>query len=101
MINVGRPDKLQVTVNGSAVPPLGSGRVAIKDVGISAAALAARATTTAPASTTSSPAAGPHNGRRAAHDGQATPATTPLNIAAPAPVAGGAAAPSGDATPAP
>ncbi|KQS02421.1 XRE family transcriptional regulator [Sphingomonas sp. Leaf357] len=43
MINVGRPDKLQVTLNGSALPPLGSGRVAIKDVPIGAAALSARA----------------------------------------------------------
>ncbi|WP_179640862.1 helix-turn-helix domain-containing protein [Sphingomonas guangdongensis] len=42
MINVGRPDQLRVTVNGSAVPPLGDGRVAIKDVKISAAALLAR-----------------------------------------------------------
>ncbi|MDB5707453.1 MAG: hypothetical protein JWN66_4569 [Sphingomonas bacterium] len=43
MINVGRPDKLQVLLNGSAVAPLGDGAVAIKDVGISAAALTARA----------------------------------------------------------
>lgn len=43
MINVGRPDKLRVTVNGSQVAPLGDGRVAIKDVPIGAAALLARA----------------------------------------------------------
>ncbi|OQW47401.1 MAG: hypothetical protein A4S16_08780 [Proteobacteria bacterium SG_bin6] len=43
MINVGRPDKLTVTVNGSTVPPLGDGKRAIKDVEISAAALLARA----------------------------------------------------------
>ena len=43
MIHIGRPDKLAVTVNGSAVPPLGDGRVAIKDVPIGAAALLARA----------------------------------------------------------
>jgi len=42
MINIGRPDQIQVTVNGSAVPPLGTGKVAIKDVPISAAALQAR-----------------------------------------------------------
>ncbi len=42
MINVGRPDKLAVTVNGSTVAPLGSGRVAIKDVPIGAGALMAR-----------------------------------------------------------
>jgi len=45
MINVGKPDKLQVTVNGSTVPPLGDGERAIKDVEISAAALLARGTT--------------------------------------------------------
>lgn len=43
MINVGRPDKLTITVNGSQVPPLGDGRRAIKDVPIGAAALLARA----------------------------------------------------------
>jgi cytoskeleton protein RodZ len=43
MINIGRPDKLDVTVNGSKVAPLGSGKVAIKDVPINAAALLARA----------------------------------------------------------
>ncbi|MDF2493624.1 helix-turn-helix domain-containing protein [Sphingomonas sp.] len=41
-INVGRPDKLQVTLNGSALPPLGSGARPIKDVPVGAAALAAR-----------------------------------------------------------
>jgi cytoskeleton protein RodZ len=52
MINVGRPDKLQVTLNGSAVAPLGDGKVAIKNVPISAAALSARASgTPAPAAT--------------------------------------------------
>lgn len=42
MINVGRPDKLNVTVNGSAIPPLGTGERPIKDVKVGAAALAAR-----------------------------------------------------------
>lgn len=42
MINIGRPDKLRVTVNGSAVAPLGTGERAIKDVEISATALLAR-----------------------------------------------------------
>ena len=49
MINTGRPDKLAVTVNGSAVPPLGSGKVAIMNVPISAEALLARAPTAPPA----------------------------------------------------
>ena len=43
MINVGRPDKLTLTLNGSAVAPLGDGSRAIKDVPIGATALAARA----------------------------------------------------------
>ncbi len=42
MINVGRPDKLQITVNGSSVPPLGDGARAIKDVELTAASLIAR-----------------------------------------------------------
>ncbi|TPG10389.1 helix-turn-helix domain-containing protein [Sphingomonas oligophenolica] len=42
MINVGRPDKLQITLNGSSVPPLGTGDRPIKDVRVSGAAIAAR-----------------------------------------------------------
>lgn len=42
MINVGRPDKLQVTLNGSNLPPLGTGERAIKDVPVGARALAER-----------------------------------------------------------
>lgn len=52
MINVGRPDKLAVTLNGAAVPPLGTGERAIKDVRVSAPAIAARlAGTPAPTAT--------------------------------------------------
>ena len=42
MINVGRPDELIVKVDGQAVPPLGDGRRAIKDVPVDAASIAAR-----------------------------------------------------------
>lgn len=42
MINVGRPDKLTVTLNGANVPPLGTGERAIKDVNVGAPAIAAR-----------------------------------------------------------
>ena len=42
MINVGRPDKLTVTLNGSSVPALGTGERAIKDVKVGPAAIAAR-----------------------------------------------------------
>ncbi|MEO5866019.1 MAG: RodZ domain-containing protein [Sphingomonas sp.] len=86
MINVGRPDKLQVMVNGTAMAPLGTGKVAIKDVGISAAALIARpagsAVTPAVAPTTptsrAKPAARPSAGAAPRSE---IPA---LNIAAPA-----------------
>jgi transcriptional regulator with XRE-family HTH domain len=42
-INVGRPDQLRITLNGSALPPLGDGSRPIKDVKVDAASLAARA----------------------------------------------------------
>lgn len=42
MVNVGRPDKLALTVGGRAVPPLGDGKRALMDVKIGAPALLAR-----------------------------------------------------------
>jgi cytoskeleton protein RodZ len=42
MILTGRPDGLKVTVGGSEVAPLGTAEKSVKDVGISASALAAR-----------------------------------------------------------
>ncbi len=56
MINIGRPDKLQVMLNGSLVAPLGDGKVAIKDVPIGAAALQARANGTPLPTTSATPA---------------------------------------------
>jgi len=47
MINLGRPDKLTVTLNGANVAPLGTGERVIKDVPIGAAALAARSSAVA------------------------------------------------------
>ncbi len=44
MINLGRPEAVQVTINGSNVPPLGEAGRAIKDVPVSAEALMARTT---------------------------------------------------------
>jgi cytoskeleton protein RodZ len=41
-INIGRADKLAVTLNGSAAPALGTGERAIKDVRVGAPAIAAR-----------------------------------------------------------
>lgn len=51
MINLGRPEAIRVTINGSDVAPLGAPGRAIKDVPISAAALRARGTGVAPAPT--------------------------------------------------
>ncbi len=52
MINIGRADKLAVTLNGAAVPALGTGERAIKDVRVGAPAIAARlAGTPAPEAT--------------------------------------------------
>ncbi|MEO9130501.1 MAG: helix-turn-helix domain-containing protein [Sphingomonas sp.] len=85
MINVGRPDKLQVMVNGAAIPPLGNGARAIQDVPISAAALAARASAApkpTPSATPTRAASTPRATRRPAvsrPQSESTPAaiTTP------------------------
>lgn len=68
-INVGRPDKLRITINGSIVQGLDLGNKPIKDVRVSAAALTARAageptpsaspTSSASLTPTSSPTARP------------------------------------------
>jgi cytoskeletal protein RodZ len=98
MINVGRPDKIQVTLNGSAVSALGDGRVAIKDVGISAAALAARASgppqPTATATATGTPpatgtttAATPRAARQPRAQSTPAPAPAPAATAPPPPPA--------------
>ncbi|MEH3104880.1 MAG: DUF4115 domain-containing protein [Sphingomonas phyllosphaerae] len=42
MLNIGRPDQLEVAVDGRVLPPLGDGKRAMKDVGVSAEALATR-----------------------------------------------------------
>src|SRR3546814_13993169 len=42
MINVGRPDKLEVRLNDTLQPPLGDGSRALKDIGVSSAAVKAR-----------------------------------------------------------
>lgn len=73
MINVGRPDKLTVTVDGSVIPPLGTGKHAIKDVEVSAAALRARANPAAAVPGASGPATGATTG----NDGVAAPLVSP------------------------
>jgi hypothetical protein len=69
MLNIGRPDQLQVTVDGRALPPLGDGKRAMKDVGVSAEALAVR------------------------FAGPSAPAVTPSASSSPTPAASGAAVP--------
>lgn len=58
-INVGRPDKLRITVGDRVIAPLGDGSRPLKDIRISASALAGRATGTAPAPTPSASASTP------------------------------------------
>jgi cytoskeletal protein RodZ len=58
-INVGRPDKLKVTLNGSAIPPLGDGKRPIKDVAVDGASVAARLAAAPAPAASSTPAAGP------------------------------------------
>ena len=58
LINVGRPDKLTVKLNGSVLPPLGTGERAIKDVPVGAAALADRRTGTSATAAPPAPAGG-------------------------------------------
>jgi cytoskeletal protein RodZ len=108
LINIGRPDKVQVSVGGTPVAPLGDGKVAIKDVPIDAASLTARGvpvTGATPASvpTTATPAARSRpNARGASRAGRTAPsASAPLNIAAPVSVAPEPVAPATGPTPTP
>lgn len=110
MINVGRPDKLQVTVGGTQVAPLGDGKVAIKDVPIDAATLGARgaaqpnpAVAAPPTPAAPTRAASRSTASPAAHRDRAGSASVepPLNIAAPAPVAPEPTGPTPGATPKP
>jgi len=99
MINIGRPDKVQVTINGSAVPALGDGKRAIKDVPISAAALQARGTAAAPAAAPTPAAAVPNaapsrrSGSNEVPDFFRPPSDKPTASATPDPVPSPAAAP--------
>jgi len=105
MINIGRPDKVQVTINGSAVPALGDGKRPLKDVPISAAALQARGTAAAttpaaqptPAAAAPAPSAAPSQrpGSNEVPDffRKPTASSTPRPVATPDPVSLPAAAP--------
>ncbi|MBX3594970.1 RodZ domain-containing protein [Sphingomonas sp.] len=55
MINLGRPEAIQVTINGSNVAPLGKAGVAVKDIPVSAEALMARGADAAPVGNSTAP----------------------------------------------
>uniref|UniRef100_UPI0035C9FD32 helix-turn-helix domain-containing protein n=1 Tax=uncultured Sphingomonas sp. TaxID=158754 RepID=UPI0035C9FD32 len=101
LINVGRPDKLQVSVGGTAVAPLGSGRVAIKDVPIDAASLTARGAAPVAGAMPAAHATSRSATRTTAHSQSSSTTTQPLNIAAPAAVAPEPATPSPATSPTP
>lgn len=65
-INVGRSDKLAVMLNGSAVPALGDGSHAIKDVAVDGASIAARLTGAPAPAASATPLMTPTPARRAA-----------------------------------
>lgn len=106
MINVGRPDKLQVTVGGTPVAPLGDGKVAIKDVPVDAATLGARAApqpgqTPAAVPARAASVAPPRAAALGHRDRAGSSSAAPLNIAAPAPIAPEPNVPAAGATPTP
>lgn len=86
MINLGRPEAVQVLIDGAEVAPLGRAGVAIKDVAISADALRARGQ---PVTAAPSPAATP-----AAAAARPAPQRTPTARSTPAAVRTPAARPS-------
>jgi transcriptional regulator with XRE-family HTH domain len=92
MINIGRPDQIQVTINGSAVAPLGDGRQAIKDVPISAVALQARGTNQPAPVATTAPVAAPPSGASSLPPAF-RPAASPTARSTPRPTPSAAATP--------
>lgn len=88
-INVGRPDKLAITVGGKPVAPLGTGRVAIKDVSLAPADLLARGSgaATAPGAAAPAATAGTGTPRAAARPVTRPTATAPTAAPAPTPAA--------------
>jgi transcriptional regulator with XRE-family HTH domain len=81
MINVGRPESLQVTVNGSNVAPLGPAGQSVKDVPISTEALLARGSAATPA-----PAAAPSPSAPAAAPKAAATSRPPASRPSPQPL---------------
>ena len=101
LIDVGRPDQLQVTVNGSQVAPLGGG-TAIRNVAISAAALQARGAAQPGAQPTPAPTPAASATPRPLTPVVTTPAAAATRRPAPAPtLASPDPEPTGAAPPAP
>lgn len=71
-INVGRPDKLRITLNGSAVPPLGDGSRPISGVRVSGEAIAQRLT--------GAPTPGPSPTETPVAAAEASPAAAPAAL---------------------
>jgi len=82
-INVGRPDKLTVMLNGTALPPLGDGSRPIKDVPVGAEAIAARLSAGGASAAAPTPAATPSARPSAAPAAARPPAFTDPVPAAP------------------
>ena len=88
-LTVGRPDQLRITVDGKALPPLGTGARPMKDVPIDARALEARAAA-APATTevapqAASPTPAPAATAAATAPPKPTPTPTPRAVHTPKP----------------
>ena len=77
MINVGRPDKISITLNGSQLQGLDLGANPIKDVRVSAAALQARAAGRPEPPSPAPPASPPATGAAATTPVRTTAAPTP------------------------
>lgn len=102
-LTVGRPDKLQVTLDGKALPPLGTGERPIKNVAVDGAAIAARLSASGPVPlVTPTAAATPTVSAPApARGGTPRPATSDERATARANRSSGQAAARGEAPPAP
>ncbi|MFD1787475.1 RodZ domain-containing protein [Sphingomonas floccifaciens] len=99
-INVGRPDKLAITVGGRPVAPLGTGRVAIKDVSLSPASLLARGggTPAVASSPTPTATASPKAAAPTARPTSSPRPAAPVAASQPAPTETPSATPAGNTT---
>ncbi len=85
MINLGRPEAIQVTINGSNVAALGPAGIALMDMPISADALMARGTAGAAPATATTPTAPPTPRASSTPAARRSQATPPARRATPPP----------------